>query len=79
MLFIADVVQGSYDFLQVDMNDIRRAHELMNTYADAEIGYVDASIVALAERYGLNRVLTFDRRHFAMFRPEGLGYLELLP
>ena len=51
----------------------------MDTYADAEVGYVDASIVALAERYNLNRILTFDRRHFAMFRPKGLEYLELLP
>ena len=77
--FIDDVIQGAYDFLQVDMSDIRRAYELMGTYADAEIGYVDASIVALAERYNLNRILTFDRRHFSMFRPKGLEYLELLP
>ena len=51
----------------------------MDIYQDAEVGLTDASIVALAERYKIRRVLTLDRRHFGMFRPEGLEYLELLP
>jgi predicted nucleic acid-binding protein len=66
-------------FLAVDMTDIARAYEIMTIYADTPIGFVDASIVALAERYKIRQVLTLDRRHFAMFRPRGLGYLELLP
>ena len=39
----------------------------------------NALIVALTERHNLKRILTFDRRHFAMFRPKGREYLELLP
>lgn len=77
--FFASVARGDFDLLQPNVGDIRRAYEVMEQYADAEIGFVDASLVALAERYRIRRVLTLDRRHFSMFRPKGLDYLELLP
>ena len=77
--FLEDVVNGAYGFLNVEFTDIARALELMRAHADARIGYVDASVVALAERHRLNRVLTLDRRHFSIFRPKGLTHLELLP
>lgn len=77
--FLEDTVTGAYDFVQVELEDMRRALALMQQYRDAHIGFVDASIVALAERYRLRRILTLDSRHFSLFRPAGLGHLELLP
>lgn len=77
--FLEDLVSGAYDLMQVELADVQRALELMQGYGDAHIGFVDASIMALAERYHLSRILTLDRRHFSMFRPKGLTHLELLP
>lgn len=77
--FLEDVISGAYTSLSVNMPDMARALELMRQYHDARIGFVDASLVALAERHRIRRVLTLDKRHFSMFRPKGLGYLELLP
>ena len=77
--FIDDMIAGYYDYLSVELEDVTRASELMKTYSEAQIGFVDASVVALAERHQIRRVLTTDRRHFSMFRPKGLEYLELLP
>lgn len=77
--FLEDVVSGAYTSLAVDTLDMTRALELMRQFRDARIGFVDASIVALAERYRLPRILTLDRRHFGLFRPKGLTHLELLP
>lgn len=77
--FIEDVAQGAYDYLQVEFADIARAQEIVASYSDVYVGFVDASIVAMAERYRIKRVLTLDWRHFTKFRPKGLGYLELLP
>lgn len=77
--FMKDVLSGYYGYLSVELGDVERAGEIMAHYGDAEVGFVDASVVALAERYRIRRILTTDRRHFAMFRPEGLDYLELLP
>lgn len=77
--FLEDVISGAYTSLNVNMSDMARALELMRQYHDARIGFVDATLVALAERHRIRRVLTLDKRHFSMFRPKGLGYLELLP
>ena len=77
--FYRGVSRGEVAYLPVEAGDLKRAFEVLDQYHDARIGLVDASIVALAERYRLKRVLTLDRRHFAKFRPKGLEYLELLP
>jgi predicted nucleic acid-binding protein len=40
---------------------------------------VDSSIMAIAERLVVQRIFTFDRRHFLAVKPKGLGYFEILP
>jgi uncharacterized protein len=40
---------------------------------------VDAAVVAVAERLNIKRILTIDHRHFGLFKPKNLGFLELLP
>lgn len=78
--FLADVLAGEYDFLQVEMVDMSRAQDIIGDFIKTTyLGFVDATLVALAERYRVRRILTLDRRHFSMFRPKGLGHLELLP
>ena len=59
--------------------DLARAAELVEQYADFPLGGVDASVVALAERLDTPLVLTLDRRHFAAVRPAHCDALELLP
>ncbi len=51
----------------------------MNQYADAEFNFTDTAIMAQAERLNINRIATFDRRDFSVFRPTHCEYLELLP
>ena len=77
--FLEDLVSGAYDFVQIELTDVKRALELMQQYRDANLGFVDTSVMALAERLRISRILTLDRRHFTFLRPKGLGYLELLP
>jgi hypothetical protein len=50
--------------------DLPRIHELVQRYADLPLGYVDAAVIACAERNG-GRVLTFDLRHFGVVAREG--------
>lgn len=78
-VFLEDVTSGAYSLLQVELADIRRGLELMVQYEDAHIGFVDASVMALIERHRIARVLSLDWRHFGMFKPKGMNYLELLP
>lgn len=66
-------------FLDELIDDIQRTLKIMARYSDIPIGYVDASLVALAERHQLKQILILDRRHFSIIRSERIGYLELLP
>lgn len=54
--------------------------EIAERYADLGIGMTDASLVALADRLGTDRVATFDERHFRALLPlRGAGRFLLLP
>jgi uncharacterized protein len=59
--------------------DYARIAELVENYADFPLGGVDASVIALAERFDTLTVLTLDRRHFSTVRPAHCKSLELLP
>lgn len=51
-----------------DERSLRRAFELMETYADHPMDLADASLIAAAESLGTNRVFTVDRRDFETYR-----------
>ncbi len=59
--------------------DYARAAELMLQYFDFPIGFVDAMVVALAERLGVTTIFTTDRRHFRAIRPAHCEAFELVP
>jgi hypothetical protein len=77
--FMGSLLAEELEYHELELRDLRRAFEIMTQYADAQVGLVDAAVVACAERLGVRRILTVDRRHFAMFKPRQLDYLELLP
>jgi uncharacterized protein len=60
-------------------DDLRRMAALVEQYADMGLGSTDASVVAIAERLGVERVATFDRRHFSVVVPRHVKGLTLLP
>jgi uncharacterized protein len=68
-----------WSILLFDQTDLARVNEIRIQYNDLPLGFVDASVIALAERHRIQRVLTLDRRHFTAVKPQHLGYLELLP
>ena len=57
--------------------DLRRCAELLATYDF--LGFVDASVVAVAERLKLRSIATTDRRDFGRVRPRHVRAFELLP
>lgn len=77
--FLSDVVSGKLTYIAVDLDDLQHALDIMNQYKDVPLGLVDSSIVALAERYRIQKILTLDRRHFSLIKPKKIDYLELLP
>jgi uncharacterized protein len=65
--------------LPLDEEDIPRMRELMRKYRDLPMDLADAALVRVAEREGLRRVFTLDRRDFQIYRPSRLGRFSLLP
>jgi predicted nucleic acid-binding protein len=49
--------------------DLQRMADLMSRYADRPMDFADASLVAVAERLGLDRIVTLDRTDFSIYRP----------
>ncbi len=56
-----------------------RIAELVDQYARFPLGGTDASVVALAERFETDLVVTLDRRHFSVVSPRHCERFHLLP
>ena len=78
-LFIQDLTTTAPPIENLSTNDYKRIAEVMATYADMRLDFVDAAIFALAERLQIRHILTLDRRDFSVLRPRHCEYLELLP
>lgn len=77
--FVRAVAGGEFETEPLEPEDCARAADLLNVYRDLALGFVDASLVAMAERLGIERVLTTDRRHFSVVRPRHVERLRLEP
>lgn len=75
----ASIVDGNLRVENLIGDDWTRIGELVVTYADLGLGGTDASLVALAERLGVTRIATLNRRHFSVVRPRHIDAFELLP
>jgi predicted nucleic acid-binding protein len=66
-------------FDRSDKNPYTHALDILEKYSDSRIDFVDACIMALAERLSITRILTFDHRDFGLYRPAHCEAFELLP
>jgi hypothetical protein len=60
-------------------DDLSRCIELLKKHKDFNIGFVDASIIAISERLNVCKILTTDRKHFSMIEPRHCKVFNLLP
>jgi uncharacterized protein len=74
-----DIDAGAYHVEDLRPEDYRRAREVCDQYADADIGLVDAGVLAVTERLREPKLATLDRRHFSILRPRHVPALQLLP
>ena len=57
---LKEVTQGAYAYEPMTFDDVERAAQVDRKFGDLRLGIVDASIVALAERLDVRRILTID-------------------
>ena len=77
--FVRAVADGEFTIEALEPDDFTRIAALMDKYADLPLGFVDASVIAIAERLVTRDILTTDRRHFSVVRPRHARTLALLP
>lgn len=76
---LEEIARGAYQLEPFGAADVARAKEVVEQYADLEIGLADASIVVLAERHAVAEVLTLDERHFRTMRIGRRKRFTILP
>lgn len=77
--FVEDVAAGTFVVDAPQPADWLRVAELVARYRDSGLGLTDATVVATAERLGVTRIATLDRRHFGMVRPAHADAFEIVP
>ena len=77
--FLRDFRPGGLQLAELTDTDVARMADLAERYADLRLGGTDASVIAIAERLGIHRIATFDRRHFTVVRPVHVEAFTLLP
>lgn len=76
---LAEVGRGVYRLETFEPAEILAAERLIGRYAELAIGLTDASLVVLANRYGVRDILTLDERHFRALRGPGGRPFRILP
>ncbi len=78
-LLLDEIGRGAYEVEDLLASDYQRVRELLDTYADLRLGFVDAAVLAIVERLRETKLATLDHRHFSLMRPRHVDALDLLP
>ena len=76
---LSDIANGAYAVGDLAPDDYTRVREICARYADSDIGFVDAAVLAIVERLGEDKLATLDHRHFSVLRPRHVDALRILP
>jgi predicted nucleic acid-binding protein len=77
--FLTRVRAGELDIEELEPDDLGRTIDLMERYADLDVGFVDAAVLTIVERLNEPKLATLDRKHFSVMQPRHVDTLELLP
>jgi predicted nucleic acid-binding protein len=73
------LVRGTVQLLRLDVADVPRIRELMRKYADRPMDIADAALVRVAEREGIRKIFTVDRKDFEVYRLHGRVRATIIP
>lgn len=73
------ISRGALQLLPLDSGDAPRIRELMRKYANRPMDLADAALLRVAEREGIRKIFTVDRKDFAVYRLHGRIRPTLLP
>ncbi len=78
-LFLKKLPDSKFQLECPTTDDLVRSAQILDIYADTRIDFVDATVIAIAERFNITKILTLDRRDFSIVRPTHCIAFSLLP
>lgn len=79
LALLDQVASEAYELAPFGTGDVAEAATVIDRYRDLDLGLPDASLVVLAARYGTERILTLDERHFRVLQTRDGHPFVLLP
>lgn len=77
--FLRSIETSRFCPIAMTSEDLDRVADILEMYQDSRIDFVDACVMAVAERLNREIILTLDRRDFSLFRPRHCAAFRLLP
>ncbi|MEB3883811.1 PIN domain-containing protein [Lyngbya sp. CCY1209] len=77
--FLRSIETSRFCPIAMTSGDFDRVADILEMYQDSRIDFVDACVMAVAERFNREIILTLDRRDFSLFRPRPCAAFRLLP
>ena len=65
--------------LPLGVVDLPRIRELLRKYADRPMDLADAALIRIAEREGIRKIFTVDKKDFAVYRIHGRIRPSIIP
>ena len=76
--FVDALVDGFFEIEAFDTADAAYVRQLHQRYPKLKLGLADGAVMSLAERLHCPRVLTTDRRHFEVVKPQAFARFEIV-
>lgn len=73
------VLTGAIIPVPLSLESLKMAGKLMKKYKDLPMDYADATLVSLARDLGISHIVTFDKKHFNIYRLPGRRTFVILP
>jgi predicted nucleic acid-binding protein len=73
------VLSGAITMVPLSLESLKKTKKLMEKYKDIPMDYADATLVVLAEDLSINEVVTFDSKHFGIYRLSSKQSFTILP
>jgi uncharacterized protein len=73
------LVRKALQLLPLGLVDLPRIRELLWKYADRPMDLADAALIRIAEREGIRKIFTVDKKDFAVYRIHGRIRPSIIP
>lgn len=77
--FLRSLDKSRFQVISLTLPDAQRVAQILETYQDSQIDFVDACVMAIAEWLNLQTVFTLDHGDFSIFRHQHCPAFTLLP